>query len=1090
MRVVITLRADFYHRPLQYPQFGELVRRQMETVLPLSASELERVIVGPAERIGMRFEEGLVPTIFEDVHYQPGALPLMQYALTELFDRREEQLLTCNAYDALGGTMGALTGRAESLFQELDAEGQETTRQLFLRLTTIERSGDSGQMVPVTRRRVTRSELRAVAGDSELMDEIVDIFTAYRLLSLDHDPATRRPTVEAAHEAILVSWARLNSWLEESRDDVRLRRRLAIAAADWLQAGQDKGFLLRGSRLDLFTGWAANMDLALTHDEHAFLAASTTARLEREAEDEVRLQRELETAQQLAETESARAQTEQIRAEEQTQASRRLRWLAVGLAALLLAAISFAFLAAQQAHRADEQARLAQSRELAALALGNIAVDPERSILLALEAAEENIAVDGKLLSEMEEVLHRAIQASRVLLTLPQGGGLSFSPDGTRLATSGEEGEITIWNVATGEALGILSGHSMPVGDIAFSPDGKLLASVSEDFSRIIWDLNAGQPLLELPAAAGIQPIIISPDIEFSPNGDYLLTTAFGEETRLFEVTDGREVISFSDLKHAQGIAFSPDGDRVAIGNTGIFALPANLQDKSADNVIQFKNRLTIFEGAESALTAGERRIYDAPTGISFAPDGNRVAAASTDRQAKIWDAATGELLLTLDGHTGLVHDIAYSPDGRQLATASADGTTKIWDAQSGQERLTLTGHHDEVLRVAFGPNGQTVASSSLDGTTKLWDISQGGEQEWFSLFGHEGDARLAVDPTGQKVATAGVDGIAKVWDAQSGAHLFSLNAEDTPFTAIAFSPDGQLIALGRKDAHVDLFFTETGELFDSIEGRREITSLAFTPAGSSLAIGNLDGTVLLWNLETDDIATWRILSNAVMSLDFSQIDERLATAGSTVAAVWDFEDLIDSQNEYSPAPPQVSTAKLYDIRDHADAVSSIRFKRDGSQLLTASWDSSAIIWDAASGEALNQLHGHTGRVAGADFSPDGNLIATAGFDGKTILWDTKTGEKKFVLGERGEPLHDVVFTPDGKHLLTSDYSGVVHAYVVPTEDLLALARERVTRTLTDQECQLFLHTNSARADHSHSLMFIRQQICRNYNRFITKRSP
>ena len=161
MRVVITLRADFYHRPLQYPDFGDLLRRQMETVLPLSASELERAIVRPAERIGLRFEDGLVPIVFEDVHYQPGALPLMQYALTELFDRREEQLLTRSAYETMGGTMGALAGRAENLYQELDAGGQEVTRQLFLRLATVEQSGDGGEMLPVTRRRVTRSEYLA-----------------------------------------------------------------------------------------------------------------------------------------------------------------------------------------------------------------------------------------------------------------------------------------------------------------------------------------------------------------------------------------------------------------------------------------------------------------------------------------------------------------------------------------------------------------------------------------------------------------------------------------------------------------------------------------------------------------------------------------------------------------------------------------------------------------------------------------------------------------------------------------------------------------------------------------------------------------
>ncbi|MFN2142197.1 MAG: LuxR C-terminal-related transcriptional regulator, partial [Candidatus Promineifilaceae bacterium] len=487
VRVVIALRADFYHRPLQYPEFGELVRGQMETVLPLSAVELERAIVRPAEGAGARFEEGLVPTIIEDVRYQPGGLPLMQYALTELFDRREGLLLTGDAYEAIGGIAGALAGRAESLYRELDPEGQETVRQLFLQLTTVEQSADDGQTAPLTRRRVARSELQAVAGDAELMDDIIDTYAAYRLLSLDHDPATRRPTVEVAHEAILDCWERLHYWLEESRDDLRQRRRLERLAGDWQDARRDPSFLLSGTQLDLFVDWAAETDLALTAVKKDYLAANLDAREERLAEEEARQRQELETAQQLAETERARAQAEQKRAEEQTRTSRRLRMLAAGLAALLLAAAGFALLAVQQAQRADEQARLATARALGALALSNITLDPERSILLGLEAAAETYEEDRSVLPEVEETLHRAIQSSRAKFTLPQGGGLDFTPDGKRLATSGADGTITIWDPASGEKLQILSGHIQRVSDLTFSPNGKMLASVSNDFQRIVW---------------------------------------------------------------------------------------------------------------------------------------------------------------------------------------------------------------------------------------------------------------------------------------------------------------------------------------------------------------------------------------------------------------------------------------------------------------------------------------------------------------------------------------------------------------------------------------------------------------------------
>jgi WD40 repeat protein len=166
------------------------------------------------------------------------------------------------------------------------------------------------------------------------------------------------------------------------------------------------------------------------------------------------------------------------------------------------------------------------------------------------------------VLPEVEETLHRALQASRVLLTLSQGGGLDFNPDGTQLATSGTDGSITLWNPASGEKLQTLLGHIQRVSDLTFSPNGKMLASVSNDFQRIVWDLDSGHPILILPPTGGLSALIVAPDIAFGPDSEMLLATAIGEETRIFEVNSGRMLVSFSGLHHAQGGAFSPDGER------------------------------------------------------------------------------------------------------------------------------------------------------------------------------------------------------------------------------------------------------------------------------------------------------------------------------------------------------------------------------------------------------------------------------------------------------------------------------------------------------------------------------------------------
>lgn len=185
IRVIVTLRADFYDRPLHYPDFGELMRTRTETVLPLGVEGLERAISKPAERVGTVFEPGLIAAIVGDVHYQPGALPLLQYALTELFEQRRGRLLTHEAYQSIGGTVGALAKRAEDIYSELSTAAQQIIRQMFLRLVTL------GEGTEDTRRRTPRSELLVLTPETEIIEEVIDTFAAYRLLSLDNDPSTR-----------------------------------------------------------------------------------------------------------------------------------------------------------------------------------------------------------------------------------------------------------------------------------------------------------------------------------------------------------------------------------------------------------------------------------------------------------------------------------------------------------------------------------------------------------------------------------------------------------------------------------------------------------------------------------------------------------------------------------------------------------------------------------------------------------------------------------------------------------------------------------------------------------------------------------
>jgi DNA-binding SARP family transcriptional activator/ABC-type glycerol-3-phosphate transport system substrate-binding protein len=387
LRVVVTLRADFYDRPLGHRAIGELLRRGTEVITPMSAEELERAIDGPAERLGVRFEPGLVAEIVADVSDRPGALPLLQYALTEMFDERRGPVIELAAYQEMRGVSGALVRRAEALYGGFDPHVQEATRQVLLRLVAL------GEGTDDVRRRVLRPELTAV-GDPAV-ELVLDAFGRHRLLSFDRDPVTRGPTVEIAHEALLTEWDRFRDWIDDSREDLRQERRLANAAAEWQGADRDSAYLLRGPRLEQIVRWAAGTDLSLHPGEQAFLESSVA-------------QRDAEAA----------AEEERGRREERLRRRTRLRTrqlVGSGVVLALVAAVAaFAVTQRYEANRlAQELTDTAEPRRLAA-ASTLARDDPELAMLLALESLDASAEAGIPAVVEAEEALHWAIQAARV----------------------------------------------------------------------------------------------------------------------------------------------------------------------------------------------------------------------------------------------------------------------------------------------------------------------------------------------------------------------------------------------------------------------------------------------------------------------------------------------------------------------------------------------------------------------------------------------------------------------------------------------------------------------------------------------------
>lgn len=473
LRVVITLRADFYDRPLLYRGFAELLRSRVEAVVPLSPEELERAISGPARRVDVRLEHGLVAEMLAEVADEPGALPLLQYALTELFERREgeDSVLSLEAYRAIGGVSGALGRRAEELYAQHDAVGKEAARQLLLRLVSL------GEGTEDTRRPVPRSEVISLDVDRQAMTAVIDSFGASRLLSFDRDARTGAPTIELAHEALLTAWGRLRRWIDDAREDLRTERRLAAAAREWVDEDRDPSFLAAGSRLEQFETWRNTSDISLTPEERGFMDASVGERDRRRAEEQAR-----EARERMLERRSLR----------------RLRALVAVLTATAFIAAALTVFALNQQGRAEREAlragregRVAVARGLAAAAVANLEEDPERSILLALEAVNATRSEEGSVLPEAEEALHRAVVSSRIVLSVPDvGGALDWSPNGRWIATSARDETVRIWDARTGRPRFTLFGHAAAVSSADWSPDSSRLVTGSDDGTGKVWEIS------------------------------------------------------------------------------------------------------------------------------------------------------------------------------------------------------------------------------------------------------------------------------------------------------------------------------------------------------------------------------------------------------------------------------------------------------------------------------------------------------------------------------------------------------------------------------------------------------------------------
>ncbi|MCP4284684.1 MAG: TIR domain-containing protein [Gammaproteobacteria bacterium] len=1050
IRVVIVLRGDFMDRCLSIATLRDLLQNRQLLLGPLSKASLREAIARPAKEVGAYFEKELVSTILRDVSTQPGALPLLQHVLYELWRAREGPWLTYQAYRTSGGVSGALQRRAQATYNALTPKQQEIARNIFLRLTTL------GEGVSDTRRQVDRSELSLTGVAPNQVETVLQILSGpnARLVVVD-----KQSKVEVTHEALIQQWDTLQSWLEADRQALRLHRHLTQTAQEWARLEHESGELYRGGRLAQAEEWAQSHGNALNDLEQEFLETSIAERERVAQEREAQHQRELETAQKLAkeaearrQAEAERAQEAEARADEQQSAASSLRrlatWLAVaGGTAILLAILAgwFGVLSSRNADRAIasestvqamlDEALTSRSVNLAALANSNLNKDPELSILLAIEA------ITPTYTTMAEDALRRALHASRAGLTLTDHkaplNSVAYSPNEVHLASADNDGVVKIWVALSGQVVQSWSAHAAPIRSINFNQDGTLLATAGDDQTAIVWDSTSGQSLLRLSGHTG--PIN---SVAFSPDGKQLATASSDMTARLWDLTAGPDqapLVLGDHSDEVNDLAFSPDGTRVAT--------------VSSDKQVRVWNITT----GELLLTLSghERKI----NGVAFSPCLNAetpenecqlyLATGSQDKAIKIWDVNSGGQLLSTWFDPSTVYSMIFSPDGKYLATASADRTAKVWDLTSGEALLTLAGHSEPVYDVAFSlaDDGLHLATASTDKTIKIWNL--GNDKE--TLSGHAAWAnRVVFSPDGNSLVSTSVDGTARVWDVVSRQSIKILDShqDKVPVPVAAFNPAGTRLATTSFDGTIKIWDTTSWAEVHTIDVGARVGDVAYSHDGTRLAATSFDSKVRVWNSNSWETITTLDPEGEVFSVVFSPDGKLIVTGGHDQATVW-----MTESGEFVRTLP-VKTGNIFQMAFNPNIE---------TQLVTSSGAgrTTAKVWDITTGNLLYTLDkGHTAQVNSLAFNPQGNQLATASSDKTVMLWNAGAGSEQtpLALPEHAHQVGGVTFSPDGKYLAAAIGDGTVRLHYLDIDDLLAEARLRLSRGWRTEECFIYLH--------------------------------
>jgi len=870
--VLITLRADFLGYALNHPKLAKLLDTYRNKMLgDLSGADLSLAIEQPARALDVTFEEGLAERIVRDVGEQAGSLPLLQFALQQLWERRDQNRLTHAGYEVLGTVTQALAHHADQVYERFSDPGKTLFRQLFVQMVRPGEGTEDTRQVMVLPADPARHEIiRQLANE--------------RLVVTCHDANTGENTVEIAHEALIRHWQRLKEWMKEDRSFRVWQENLRAYMRDQV--------LLRDAQLAIAQEWVVQRDSELTEAERSFIQASVA-------------QRNAELA------EKRRNQR---------------RWtvfvmiffmVALGLSGLAAwfwqTSKQNAQLAEQKAQEAQEkltQSKINQSLMLSGLAEIQLKEDkPATAMRIALEALP-NVSEthpNRPFVAQAYDMLSRGInrQYQGVFEHEGEVNAVVISPDGKFVLTTSETAQV--WDIQSGQLLFTLQPlqHDNWVSSATYSPNGTRIVTASSDKAAKIWDAHNGQLLRTLQHDDGVTSAAYSSD-------GTRIVTASSDTAKIWDAHSGQLLLTLQHDNEVTSATYSPDGTRIV----------------TTPSSMSFDKTAKIWDAHNGQLLRTLQHD-DGVTSAAYNSNGTRIVTASDDKTARIWDIETGQLIAILHGHEDGVNSSVFSPDDSRIVTASDDKTARIWDAQTGKLLFILQGHTGEVNSAVFSPDGSNILTTDSDGSPRLWDTKTGKE---LAILEQEGSQHTRIrsvisrvldffSPNGMRIITASKNTV-QLWDTQTGQFIAILqgnNRNEDSVRSARFSKDSSMVIIefsNEKTLEKTLWNANTGKLLTSkiIEEKHEKLWFGSLDVDGKRELSFYENTALVEDTETRRyIATLKGHKGDINSASFSPDGTRIVTASAdNTARIWltfpTLEEMIDYAKKM--LPPRISEDK------------------------------------------------------------------------------------------------------------------------------------------------------------------------------------